>query len=50
MMAYQNVEIKVQFSSPSAKDQLVSFIHFPVQVTNFEINEFYVADNRCENQ
>ena len=50
MMAYQNVDIKALFSSPSVKDQFVNFTHFPVQATNFEINEFYVVDNWCENQ
>jgi hypothetical protein len=44
-LAYQNVDIKAPFSSPSVKDQFVSFAHFSVQVTNFEINEFYVVDN-----
>lgn len=45
MMAYQNVDIKALFSSPPVKDQFVNFTHFPVQATNFEINEFYVVDN-----
>ena len=44
-LAYQNVDIKALFSSPSVKDQFVSFAHFSVQVTNFEINKFFVLDN-----